>query len=63
MNIVVLISGRGSNLQALIDKIQSHELDANISAVISNEVDAFGLQRAAEKEITTHVIDHRQFAL
>lgn len=58
--IVVLISGNGSNLQALID----HSADASyrIVGVISNKADAFGLQRAAQAGIATKLIDHRQFA-
>ncbi|HEX6929510.1 MAG TPA: phosphoribosylglycinamide formyltransferase [Gammaproteobacteria bacterium] len=44
--VVVLISGHGSNLQALIDAMQARELPADIRAVISNRADAFGLERA-----------------
>lgn len=55
MSIVVLISGNGSNLQAIIDaKIP-------ISAVISNQADAYGLMRAQSAGIPTHVIDHTLF--
>lgn len=59
--LVVLISGSGSNLQAIIDAIKNHQLDAEIKAVISNRADAGGLQRAASENISTHVIDHKQF--
>ncbi len=45
-NIVVLISGNGSNLQAIIDACAQHELNAEIAAVISNKENAFGLERA-----------------
>jgi len=45
-NIVVLISGNGSNLQAIIDACAQHELHAEIAAVISNKDNAFGLERA-----------------
>jgi phosphoribosylglycinamide formyltransferase-1 len=45
-NIVVLISGNGSNLQAIIDACTQHELNAEIAAVISNKENAFGLERA-----------------
>lgn len=63
LTIVVLISGNGSNLQAIIDYLQQHpELNVNISAVISNRPDAFGLTRAAKAQIPTTVIDHTQFA-
>lgn len=61
-SLVILISGSGSNLQAIIDAIHSHELDAEISAVISNTADAFGLQRAERESIPTHVIDHTAYS-
>ena len=57
----VLISGRGSNLQALIDAIAEGRLDARIAVVISNRPDAAGLERAASAGIETLVIDHKQF--
>jgi phosphoribosylglycinamide formyltransferase 1 len=60
-NIGVLISGRGSNLQALIDAIAERRLDARIAIVISNREDAAGLARAAAAGIETLVIDHRAF--
>ena len=55
----VLISGRGSNLQALIDAIGDGRLDASIDVVISNVAGAGGLDRAREAGIETAVIDHR----
>ena len=58
----VLISGRGSNLQALIDAIRSGALDATIAVVISNRADAPGLDRARRAGIETLVIDHRGWA-
>ncbi len=57
----VLISGRGSNLQALIDAIAEGQLHARIAVVISNRPEAGGLARAAEAGIETIVIDHRAF--
>ncbi len=57
----VLISGRGSNLQALIDAVAGGGLDAQIAVVISNRVAAMGLVRAREAGIDTIVIDHRMF--
>ena len=60
-SIVVLISGSGSNLQAIMDYIAAEKLDANIELVLSNRPDAFGLQRAAEASIKTAVIDHKAF--
>jgi phosphoribosylglycinamide formyltransferase-1 len=56
LSIVVLISGTGSNLQALIDAIKAGTLKADIRAVISNRSDATGLQRAQQAGIATHVI-------
>jgi phosphoribosylglycinamide formyltransferase-1 len=55
----VLISGRGSNLQALIDAVNDGRLDATIAVVISNRADAPGLERARRARIETVVIDHR----
>lgn len=60
--IVVLISGSGSNLQALIDAIERQEINAEITAVISNIPDAYGLKRAKSAGIETIVVDHRQYA-
>lgn len=59
--IVVLISGSGSNLQAIMDYIATEKLDAKIELVLSNRPDAYGLQRAAEASIKTAVIDHKAF--
>jgi phosphoribosylglycinamide formyltransferase 1 len=55
----VLVSGRGSNLQALIDAIADGRLDASIAVVISNVAGAGGLDRARSAGIETAVIDHR----
>ena len=60
-NVVVLISGSGTNLQALIDQAQSNELPVNISAVISNRPSAFGLERAKQAGITAETLDHKAF--
>ena len=60
--IAVLISGSGSNLQAIINACQSGELDAEICLVLSNKADAYGLLRAHQAGIETLVIDHRNFA-
>ena len=59
--LVVLISGGGTNLQAIIDAA-SADLPVDIRAVISNEADAFGLERARRAGIETRVLDHRAFA-
>jgi phosphoribosylglycinamide formyltransferase 1 len=58
----VLISGSGTNLQAIIDAIERRELDAEIRVVISNRADAYGLERARRAGIRTMVIDHRRFS-
>ena len=55
----VLISGRGSNLQSLIDAIAAGRLDATIAVVISNTPDAFGLERARAAGIESLVVSHR----
>lgn len=56
--VVILISGRGSNLQAIIDAVARGTLTVDIRAVISNRPDAAGLQRATRAGITTAVVDH-----
>jgi phosphoribosylglycinamide formyltransferase-1 len=58
----VLISGRGSNLQALIDAIAAGTLDARIAVVISNRAAAAGLERARSAGIETLTISHRDFS-
>lgn len=59
--VVVLISGSGSNLQALIDGQQAGELDIAIEAVISNRPDVKGLARAEQAGIATKTLDHQAF--
>ncbi|MEO1751800.1 phosphoribosylglycinamide formyltransferase [Thiofaba sp. EF100] len=60
--IVVLISGHGSNLQALIDAERRGELGGGqLVAVFSNRADAFGLERARQAGIPTEVISHKDF--
>jgi phosphoribosylglycinamide formyltransferase-1 len=60
-NIGVLISGRGSNLQAIIDAVGDGRLDARIALVISNKPEAYGLERARLAGIETLVLDHKAF--
>ena len=62
MRIVVLISGSGSNLQAIIDACNDGTIPGTIEAVISNKADAFGLERAKRGGIATEVINHKDFA-
>ena len=59
--IVVLISGSGSNLQAIIDAVQSGMIKADIRTVISNRPGVKGLQRAAQANIPHCVVDHTEF--
>jgi phosphoribosylglycinamide formyltransferase-1 len=61
-NLGVLISGRGSNLQAIIRAIADGRLDARIAVVISNRAGAAGLQHARDAGIETVCVGHRDFA-
>lgn len=60
--IVVLISGRGSNLRAIVDAVRAGHLPVDIRAVVSNNPKAEGLQIARAADVPTTVIDHRNFA-
>lgn len=62
VRLVVLISGNGSNLQAIIDDIANNNLPAQIVAVISNKADAYGLERAKKAGIQQYVLSHKDFA-
>jgi phosphoribosylglycinamide formyltransferase-1 len=57
----VLISGRGTNLQSLIDAVRDRRLDATIAVVISNRADAAGLERARRAGIEAVVLNHRDW--
>jgi phosphoribosylglycinamide formyltransferase 1 len=59
--IAVLVSGSGSNLQAIIDASERGEFPGRIGVVLSNKADAYGLVRARKHGIPTAVVDHRQF--
>ena len=59
-NIAVLISGNGSNLQSLIDEFKSSQL-VDISCVISNKQEAYGLERASIANINSHFINHEEY--
>ena len=59
MKAVILISGNGSNLQSIID--HADKIDLQISAVISNRDNAFGLQRAQSANINTYFVDSKIF--
>ncbi len=62
LKIAVLISGSGTNLQALIDACKGADYPAEIAIVISNKADAFGLTRAKNAGIECKVINHKDFA-
>jgi phosphoribosylglycinamide formyltransferase-1 len=61
VNIGVLVSGSGSNLQAIIDQIEQGRLSANIKIVISNNPDAFALKRCSKHGIPSQVVNHLDF--
>ena len=61
LSLAVLLSGNGTNFQAIIDSIEKGQLKAAIKIVISNNKDAFGLQRAKKHNIKNLCIDHRDF--
>lgn len=61
MRVGVLISGRGSNLQSLIDAQKAGTLGAEIALVVSNVPDVQGLERAAEAGIETAVVNHKEY--
>ena len=59
--IAVLVSGSGSNLQAIIDRIEAGALDAEVKVVISNQPGAYGLERADKHGIPTRLIPHDEY--
>ncbi|WP_234086181.1 phosphoribosylglycinamide formyltransferase [Azonexus sp. R2A61] len=61
-NVVILVSGRGSNMEAMIAARAAGELPVNLAAVISNRPDAGGLATAAAAGIATRALDHKAFA-
>ena len=61
-NIVVLISGNGSNLQAIIDACKQKKINGTLCAVFSNKADAYGLERARLAGIAAHALSAAQFA-
>lgn len=62
LNLIILISGRGSNLKAIIDSIESKKLQAKILCVISDNPNAYGLNIAKEHGIETIVLDYKKFS-
>lgn len=61
LQLAILISGNGSNLQSIIDAIELGKLNAQIKAVVANNSDAYGLVRATRHGLNTRIIDHRDF--
>jgi phosphoribosylglycinamide formyltransferase-1 len=61
-NIVILISGRGSNMEAIVQACATEGWNARVAAVVSNRPDAAGLVFAASRAIPTAVVDHKAFA-
>ncbi len=62
MRLAILLSGRGSNFQAIHEAVKSGALDAEIVLVISNRPDAPGIERARDYGYNAHVVDHKTFA-
>jgi len=62
LRLVVLLSGNGSNLQAIIDSIQAKKLPAQVVAVISNKPEAYGIIRAKNAGIPVEVLSHTDFS-
>ena len=62
IRLVVLISGRGSNLQAILDQAASGELPVEVAAVISNRPGVAGLERARQAGVPALELDHKEFA-
>lgn len=62
LRLVVLISGRGSNLQAILDQAASGALPADVAAVISNRPGVYGLERARQAGVPALELDHKDFA-
>ncbi|MCV5232090.1 formyltransferase family protein, partial [Escherichia coli] len=56
-NFVVLISGNGSNLQAILEACEDSMPNARVAAVFSNKADAFGLERAKKFDVDGHFVD------
>jgi phosphoribosylglycinamide formyltransferase-1 len=60
-NIVILISGRGSNMMSIVDAVNDGSLDVNVAAIISNRPEAAGLDFAQQQGIHNSVIDHKLY--
>jgi len=61
LDLGVLVSGSGTNLQAILDAVQAGRLDARVRVVVSNRAEAQGLARAAAADVPTRVVSHRDY--
>jgi phosphoribosylglycinamide formyltransferase 1 len=61
INIGVLVSGRGTNLQAIIEAIEEGKIEGKIKIVVSDNLDAYALKRAEQHNIETKYINHKEF--
>lgn len=61
LNLGVMVSGNGSNLQAILDAIERGVLDAQVRVVLSNKAEAFALERARRAGVPTAVVSHKDF--
>jgi phosphoribosylglycinamide formyltransferase-1 len=61
-NLVILISGRGSNMISIVEAINAGDLNASVSAVITNRPDAAGIEYADKAGISTAILDHKAFS-
>lgn len=60
-NIVIVISGSGTNMVAIAEQVKSQQLEAKISAVICNRPEAAGVQKAKDRDIPVEIVDHTEF--
>jgi phosphoribosylglycinamide formyltransferase-1 len=62
VTIAVLVSGNGTNFQAIVDAIESGRIsNARIACLVSNKADAFALERAKKHNIPTHILNHKDY--
>jgi phosphoribosylglycinamide formyltransferase 1 len=62
LDLGILVSGSGTNLQAILDAVAAGELSADVRLVVSNKAEAFALERARRANVPTRVVSHRDFA-
>src|SRR5690554_1538307 len=59
--VVILISGSGSNMSAIVDALKAEKVEVEIAAVISNKEEVAGLQKARDRNLHTEVLSHKNF--